>query len=296
MNSLETIDIENIIYEINGKQVMLDSDIAKLYKCKSGTKEVNQAVKNNPDKFPERFSWILNDIESSDFLVKNFDQKVETRGGKYKNPRVFTEQGVYMLATILKTDIATSVSIRIMDAFVKMRHYINYNMSFLPHRVLLLENKVDDNAKRIDELFDKFNPNDITDDCVYFNGEYYDAYSKVLDIFRKAQKELIIIDNYADKELLDITRTLNIQIILITKKDGLLAKKDIETYNKQYSNLKIIFDNTFHDRYFILDNKILYYCGASLNRIGYKTFSIHLVNDTKISNLLITEIMKKVEN
>ena len=90
----EIVKIENMIYEINGIEVMLDSDLAKLYKCKNGKKEVNQAVKNNISKFPERFSWILSDKESDEFLVKNFDQKqIETRGGKYKNPRVFTEQG-----------------------------------------------------------------------------------------------------------------------------------------------------------------------------------------------------------
>lgn len=117
----EKITVENLIYEIDGKQVMLDSDLARLYECKNGTKEINQAVKNNIDKFPERFSWRLSDLESQNFLVKNFDQKIETRGGKYKNPRVFTEQGIAMLTTIIKTKIATEVSIKIMDAFVQMR-------------------------------------------------------------------------------------------------------------------------------------------------------------------------------
>ena len=151
----ENINIEDMIYEIRGVQVMLDSDLARFYQCKNGTKEINQAVKNNLEKFPERFSWKLSDEESEYFLVKNFDQKKETRGGRYKNLRVFTEQGVAMLSTILKTDIATQTSIKIMDTFVKMRHYINYNKEFLPNRFLLLEEKVDNNTKRINELFDK---------------------------------------------------------------------------------------------------------------------------------------------
>ena len=124
---IDNLNIENMIYEIRGKQVMLDSDLAKLYQCKNGTKEINQAVKNNPDKFPERFSWKLNTSDSYEFLVKKFDQKIETRGGKYKNPRVFTEQGVAMLSTILKSKVATETSIRIMDAFVYMRKYISNN-------------------------------------------------------------------------------------------------------------------------------------------------------------------------
>ena len=120
---LEEIKIENMIYEIRDKQVMLDSDLAKIYGCKNGTKEINQAVKNNLEKFPERFSWKLTDIESQKLLVKIFDQKnIELRGGKFRNPRVFTEQGVAMLATILKSKIATQVSIRIMDAFISMRN------------------------------------------------------------------------------------------------------------------------------------------------------------------------------
>ena len=122
----ELMIIKNLIYEIRGKQVMLDSDLARLYSCKNGTKEINQAVKNNVEKFPERFSWKLNDCESRNLLVKNFDQKsIELRGGKYKNPRVFTEQGIVMLATVRKTQIAIQVTIRIMDAFVEMRKYIN---------------------------------------------------------------------------------------------------------------------------------------------------------------------------
>ena len=105
-------NIENMIYKIRGKQVMLDSNLAKLYKVE--TKRINEAVKNNPEKFPERFSWKLTDAESDSFLVENFDQKnrIDTRGGNYKNPKVFTEQGVAMLATVLKSKTATQVSIR----------------------------------------------------------------------------------------------------------------------------------------------------------------------------------------
>ena len=130
MNDLiekENIEIKNVIYEIRGKQVMLDSDLAKLYHVE--TKRINEAVKNNMDKFPERFSFKLTDEESKSFLVENFDPKnMETRGGRYNCPRVFTEQGVAMLATILKSKVATQVSIRIMDAFVAMRKYISTDL------------------------------------------------------------------------------------------------------------------------------------------------------------------------
>ena len=126
---LERLKIENMIYEVRGKQVMLDSDLARLYQVE--TKKFNQAVKNNLNKFPERFSWKLTDEESHNFLVKNFDQKIETRGGKFKNPRVFTQEGVAMLSTILKSKVAVETSIRIMDAFVSMRKYISSNLLVL---------------------------------------------------------------------------------------------------------------------------------------------------------------------
>ncbi len=280
--------IEDLIYEINGRQVMLDSDLAILYKCKNGTKEINQAVKNNPDKFPERFSWKLNDDESKSFLVKYFDQKKEKRGGRFKNPRVFTEQGVAMLATILRTEVATRISINIMDAFVAMRYYIGIDN----RRISNIEEKIldhDRNIKLLMDSFRKFDEKKVVNE-IYYNGQIYDAYSKILDIFKSAYKELIIIDAYADKNVLDIIRKLDVNIILIVKKCSLLSKKDIEKYKEQYKNLNVIYNDDYHDRYFIIDNTIVYHCGASINRIGYKTFSITLVDDEIIKNSLINKI------
>ena len=124
MNEIvEELKIEKMIYEIRGKQVMLDSDLAKLYQCKNGTKEINQAVKNNFEKFPERFSWKLTDEEVKGFLVKNFDQKIERRGGRYKEPIVFTEQGVAMLATILRTNVVEEIII--IDSYAYKKRFID---------------------------------------------------------------------------------------------------------------------------------------------------------------------------
>ena len=129
MNSIieKELNIENMIYEIRGKQVMLDSDLAKLYQVE--TKRINEAVKNNPEKFPERFSWILNSIEEENLRSKiSTSSHKKNYGGRRYNTRVFTEQGVAMLATILKSKIATQISIQIMDAFVSMRKYISTNL------------------------------------------------------------------------------------------------------------------------------------------------------------------------
>lgn len=270
----ELVSIENMIYVIEGKEVMLDSDLARLYNVE--TKRINEAVKNNPEKFPRRFSFILNDYDLESLRSKFSTANISNMSRV--NPRVFTEQGVYMLATILKSKVATEVSIRIMDTFVKMRHYINYNIDLLPNRVLLLEEKVDNNTKKIDELFDKFNPNDITKNCVFFKGEFYDAYSMLLDIFNKSHKEIIIIDNYAGKELLDILREIDRNIIIVSKN---VNEKLKEQYEKQYHNVTFINNDSFHDRFIILDRYVLYLCGSSFKDLGKKCFGIHEFNDRK---------------
>ena len=285
------IKVEDLIYEIRGKQVMLDSDLAKLYQCKNGTKEINQAVRNNPEKFPNRFSWVLSDEESQSFLVKNFDQKIETRGGRFKNPRVFTEQGVAMLSTILKSKVAVQASIRIMDAFVAMRHYIGNN----EYRLLNIESKVlehDSNIKLLQDSFSKFEEKRQIND-IYLVNQIYDAYSKIKDIFLFTKNELVIIDSYADKTILDMIKELNVKVLLITKENNKLTSLDIEKYNKQYNNLTVVKNNSFHDRYFIIDKKEVYHCGTSINYAGSKVFSINILEDDIVKCKLINEITNK---
>ena len=278
----ENINVEDVIYEIDGKEVMLDSDLAKLYSVE--TKRINEAVKNNPDKFPDRFSWILSDEEKSNLWSKFSTANISSMSRS--NPRVFTEQGVYMLATILKSKVATEVSIRIMDTFVRMRHYINYNKNVLPRRFLLLEDKVDENTKRIDELFDKFNPKEITKDSIFFKGDIYDAYSVLLEIFNLSKDEIIIIDNYVGKEILDDLKTINKRIIIISSNinDSLKNK-----YLKQYSNVTFYNNNSYHDRFIIVDRERVFHSGASFKDLGKKCFAINEIENKK-------EIEKILEN
>ena len=278
MNELivkEDIKIENMIYEIRGKQVMLDFDLAKLYGCKNGTKEINQAVKNNLEKFPERFSWKLNDDELKEFLVKNFDQKLETRGGRYKNPRVFTEQGVAMLATILKSKVATEVSIAIMDVFVTMRKYISSNLleqKYVNNMVFELDERV----SLLENAFSKF---DTFSNEIFFEGQIYDSYSLLLDIFNSSNNSIVIIDNYISKSLLDVLSKTNKKITIYTKN---IDNNLINKYNSQYHNVTIKINNSFHDRFIIIDNKILYHCGASFKDLGKKCFAINKIDDKEI--------------
>ncbi len=279
------INIEEMIYEIDGNEVMLDSDLAKLYQVE--TKRINEAVKNNPDKFPFRFSWMLTIDETAKVSRSKISTLNIKRGSNIKyGARVFTEQGVYMLATILKSKVATEVSIRIMDTFVKMRHYINYNKNVLPRRFLLLEDKVDENTKRIDELFDKFNPKEITRDSIFFKGDIYDAYSVLLEIFNLSKDEIIIIDNYAGKEILDELKTINKKVIIISSNinDNLKNK-----YLKQYNNVTFVNNNSYHDRFIITDRKKVFHSGASFKDLGKKCFAINEIENKE-------EVEKILEN
>ena len=143
----------------------------------------------------------------------------------------------------------------------------------------------------LQELFQKFEEKR-KDSEIYFNGQIFDAYSKIYEIFNSANEYLIIIDIYADNTLLDIIKRLSAEVVIITKRNNLLTEQDITKYNKQYHNLKVIYDNTFHDRYFLIDKKQVYHCGTSINRIGYKTFSINLISDEEVCNSLISKINK----
>ncbi len=278
--------ITNMIYEIRGKQVMLDSDLAKLYNVE--TKRINEAVKNNLKKFPERFSFYITLEELNELRSKISTSSLNYHGGRRYKARVFTEQGVAMLATILKSDTATKVSLAIMDAFVLMRKYISNNLieqKYINNQVL----KNTEDIKILQESFQQFEEKKITNE-IYFNGQIYDAYSKLLDIMKEAKKELIIIDNYADKSILDMIRNLSVNVIIICKSKGLLKEIDIKKYQEQYHNLKVIFNDTFHDRYLILVKSIVYHCGASLNYAGSKTFSINKLGDEYLINALIQNI------
>ena len=280
----DVINIENMIYEIDGKEVMLDSDLAQLYNV--ATKRINEAVKNNPDKFPRRFSWILSDEEKNNLWSKFSTANISSMSRS--NPRVFTEQGVYMLATILKSKTAIEVSIRIMDTFVKMRHYINYNKNVLPRRFLLLEDKVDENTKRIDELFDKFNPKVITKNSIFFQNDIYDSYSVLLEILNLSREEVIIIDNYIGKTLLDELRNINKKIIIISSNINDILKKK---YLKQYNNIRFINNESYHDRFIIIDRKRVFHCGASFKDLGKKCFAINEIENKIEREKLINDVV-----
>ena len=290
----DEVKIEDLIYEVRGVQVMFDSDLAKLYECKNGTKSINLAVNRNLDRFPEDFYFQLKEEEYNNlkFQIETSSSK-NNYGGVRKLPYVFTEQGVAMLATVLRTEVASKMSVAIMRAFVVMRKYISSNLiqqKYINNQVL----KNTEEIKILQESFQKFEEKKKVNE-IYFNGQIFDAYSKIQEIFKSATKKLIIIDAYAYSTLLDIIKRLSVEVIIITKANNLLTYQDILKYNKQYQNLKVIYDNTFHDRYFVIDEKLFYHCGASVNRIGYKTFSITLIGDDDVCKILMNRITNVIK-
>jgi len=276
-------EIENMIYEVRGKQVMLDSDLAKLYNCKNGAKTINQAVSRHINRFPERFCFKLIETEYYEILRSQFGT-LELEQGRYSKylPYVFTEQGVAMLSAILRTDIAEEVSIRIMDAFVIMKKYISNNN--YDKRIKNVETKLINYDDKFDLIFNRLDNKKKTNH-IFFEGQIYDAYSLLIDILNTSNENIIIIDNYTSKELFDILKNIKVDIKIITKKiDEILLKK----YKKQYNNVEITNSDIFHDRFIIIDKKVLYHSGASFKDLCNKCFAISKIDDKHI----LDEILK----
>lgn len=276
----ETENIENLIYEIRGKQVMLDSDLAKLYECKNGTKTVNLAVKRNINKFPEKYCFQLSENEYKNLKFQNETSSLNNYGGVRKMPFVFTEQGVAMLATVLKTPVADAVSMKIIDAFVYMRRYLSGVTG---------SNMLVNHEERILKLEEQFNKFSSKRNTIIYEGKIYDAYSVMLDIFNEAKDEIIIVDNYVNKELLDILREVDKKIIVISNN---MNNELIKKYESQYDNTQFVSDNPFHDRYIILDRKEVYASGMSLKDVGKKYSYINKIEESIFINELIKRIIK----
>ena len=286
----EEIKIENMIYEIRGKQVMLDSDLAKLYQCKNGTKDINKAVKRNIERFPKDFYFQLTKEENS--ILRFQIGTTNNRNMIRSLPYVFTEQGVAMLSSVLKTEMATNMSIKVIRAFVAIRKFISNNLieqKYIYNQIIrntesIIKNTED--IKLLQESFDKLS-NNKEYDGIFFSGQIYDSYSLLLDIFNKANNNIIIIDNYIDKKLLDILRNINKNILIITNKYN---NEDFIKYKAQYNNIKLKINNNIHDRFIIIDNKELYHIGASLKDLGKKCFAINKIENKEWLNNILTFI------
>jgi len=195
-----------------------------------------------------------------------------------------------MLAGILKSDVAVTASLKIVDTFIAMKKYVSSNLieqKYYNDMVVKHDSEIKLLQQSLNEL-----QNNKTLNEIYFNGQIYDAYSKIVDILKSASKEVIIIDGYADKITLDIISKIKVKVILIVKVKTLLTTLDIKKYQAQYNNLEIKYSDDFHDRYFIIDKVNIYHCGSSINHAGSKTFSINLLEDKVVKNNLLEYILR----
>lgn len=292
-NELSNEDIKNLIYTIRGKQVMLDSDVAMLYNYE--TKKVNQAVKRNIDRFPERFCFQLTEKELeimwSQIVTTSKLEDNKYRSKKYL-PYVFTEQGIAMLSGILKSEVAIQVSIKIMDAFVEMRKFINSNKSLF-EKVVTIENKMDkkfiEQDKKFDIIFDQLQLEENIKQRIFFDGQIYDAYSIIVDIVKRANSKILIIDNYIDDSVLKMLakKKNNVEVVILTSDKSNIENLDVKKFNKEYPVLKVAKTNKFHDRFIVIDNKEMYHLGASIKDLGKKCFAINRIEDIEIIEKII---------
>ena len=271
--------VENMIYEIRGVQVMLSSDVAKLYQVE--TRRINEIIKRNIKRFPDTFCFQLTEVEFYNLRSQFAISKENNHGGVRYLPYVLTEQGIMMLSGLLKSDIAVKVNVQIIDAFVKLRRYVSNNL-MNSEMLINHENRI----LKLETTFSKMQEKEKIN-TIFFEGQIFDAYVLLLDIFDTAKEEIIIIDNYAGKELLKILKNVNKKIIIISKNidDTLVKKYKSEYFNIEFKNIDI-----FHDRFVIIDRKKLYSCGASFKDLGKNCFAVNEMKSEELINNLLNKI------
>lgn len=283
---LDEQPIQDKIYTIRGLQVMLDRDLAEIYGVE--TKRINEAVKNNQDKFQEDFFFELTNDE-----FNNLRSKVSTANfSKTRaNPKVFTEQGVYMLATILKSKTASQTTVLIIKTFASMRKFLLSNASIFQRlenvekRQIGFEIKTDE---KFNKIFDAIEEKGIPQkQHIFYDGQIFDAYVFVADLIKTAKSSIILIDNYVDEStlLLLSKREANVKTTLYTKQISKQLELDLKKYNSQYQNIEIKEFDLSHDRFLIIDDTQVYHFGASLKDLGKKWFAVSKMESASLSIL-----------
>ena len=292
MNDL--MNIENKILVIRDQQVMLDRDLAEIYGYE--TKNFNRQVKNNIEKFDEDFMFQLTKDESNTISrCKNFTlNEKDGRGSNIKYlPYVFTEQGIYMLMTVLRGELAVQQSKTLIRLFKKMRHYFAENAGIIS-RISDTETKLVEHDEKIETLFSLMDKYKIEDkQGVFVKGQIFDAYIVLQNLIKKAQKEIILIDNYIDLTILErfAKKNIGVKVIIYTRSDTPVTKLDETQFNAQYPSLTLKHTNNMHDRFLIIDNTEIYHIGASLKDLGKKCFGFTKLEDAQ---LMINTVLNAV--
>ncbi len=287
------------IYTIRGMRVMLDFDLAEIYGY--SVKAFNQQVKNNIKKFDEDFRFQLtweemfeiSKCSRSKFLTLN---EKGTRGSNIKYlPYAFTEHGIAMLSSVLRSPNAVEVNIQIMRAFVALRRFAQNNSKIfteidsikkhqLEHDIHLIESD-----RKIDELFDKMDRYKIEDkQGIFFQGQIFDAYAKFESFIAEAEKEIVLIDNYVDLTILErfAKKKNGVKVRIYTYPKTKITSLNIQKFNEQYPTLVLNHTEKIHDRFLIVDDKILYHIGASIKDLGKKCFAFEILDSSWIQEIM----------
>ncbi len=285
--------IESRIMSIRGKQIMIDRDLAELYGVE--TKRLNEAVKRNIERFPERFRFQLTKEEMAE-LVANCDRFNSLKHSTARS-YAFTEQGVAMLSTVLRSETAIRVSIRIMDAFVAMRRFMTTNaevfqrLSTMEYHQLEMQEHQQETDKRIDEVFRRLDGgNAKPKQGVFYNWQIYDAYTFVSDLIKSAKKRIILIDNYVDETVLTLLdkREESVSAVIYTQQISRQFQLDIDRHNAQYAPIDVETFRLSHDRFLCIDDDV-YHIGASIKDLGKKWFGF-----SKMEILTPNELVERI--
>jgi len=262
--------IQHKIFSLRSQQVMLDRDLAELYQVE--TRALKQAVKRNIDRFPEDFMFELTEDEINFMVSQNVIPSKKHLGGA--KPYAFTEQGVSMLSSVLKSKIAINVNIAIFRAFAKMRKFLLAN-AMIFQKLNYIEQKLLQHDENFEKVFNAIESKDVKPkQGIFYDGQIFDAYVFVTNLIRSAEKSIVLIDNYIDETILTLFRkNQEIEVTIFTKNISKQLKLDVKKYNVQYKPISINRFNASHDRFLIIDDNEVYHFGASLKDLGKKWFA-----------------------
>ena len=288
---LSTEKIQQLVYVIRSQQVMLDSDLAMLYQVETGA--LNRAVKRNKYRFPDDFCFQLTIEELTSLrcqigISKKEDSGNTSHGGRRYTPYVFTEQGIAMLASVLRSEIAAKVNVQIMRTFVTMRRFIANNtmlFTYITELEMKQEKYINESDKKFKQVFDYIAAHTESEQKIFYESQIFDAFSFFINLVSKATTSIILIDGYVDIDTLNIftKKKTGVTVDIYTLPKSKLSKNDINNFNKQYPRLTVCYNTHFHDRFMIIDNIDVYHIGASLKDAGKKCFAVTKLNDPSIA-------------
>jgi hypothetical protein len=287
MDLITRDDLRAKIFTIRGVQVMIDRDLAELYGVE--VKRLNEQVKRNIERFPHYFRFQISNEERHK-LVANCD-RLENLKHSTNNPIAFTEQGVAMLASVLRSKVAVNMSIQIINAFVDMRKIL-IDYSGLFQRMEGVERKLIESDQKFERVFSELEHNNLPKQGIFFEGQLFDAYVFINEVIKKASKSIVLIDNYVDETTLVMLskRKPECEAIIYTQKINAQLKLDLSKHNEQYPLIEVKLLKNVHDRFLIIDKKELYHIGASLKDLGNKWFAFSKLDE------FLPEVLERLRN